>query len=304
MRPFRACGLLTLLLTSACTQTDTIVNPVPPVPVPTDLRAAEVGEDYAILAWEAESFVVVVEGRRQGDVAFSELGWYPPWTESCEVEVEADCTHEFRIAARDGDRQSNWSDALSVTARSAGYWEVRGGVMRQPDDQRDLFFEFGTANRFSGTGVLWIEGPEGWADDEPFTKDVDAMVVTFEGKGAVTGDYHLRFNSASGRNHEISVFVDATDVLPPVGVVVTEPDAGLPPRIEWLCEGATAAEFCFGWGQEPFLCAPVAVPADTSLWLPGDNLLIITAYRSAADRQPAMSVWQQYDVRIGEFVVW
>jgi hypothetical protein len=261
--------------------------------VPADLHVVDVGDHYVRLAWAdtaSQEPAVFVEGRLDGATDFTLLALLEPGSLDWEGAVQPESTHVFRVAARVDTSRSAWSPPVTVTALRLGYWEVVGGVKNDACQGLDVFFRFGRANRFySGGGLLTVAGPLGWNDDQVFQSAWNTYYIGFNGRGAVSGDYHLTL-ARDDRTFAADVTLDASLVLPlPEVDLETLPDRRL--RANWSCAGADRYGICWGpVGQAG--CQAVGACTDTVLVALEDDPVYwfdLMAYRDPVQGQEASS---------------
>ncbi len=266
--------------------------PADQLPTPTDLQILDVGDTYLQLAWTdttGQAPAILVEGRLAHETDYSLWTILPAGTSEWDARVLPDSSYVIRIAARNTDGHSPWTEPVSATALAQGYWEVSGGVRNDTPGCRDLFFRFGRANRFRPTGTLTIAGPEGWNDGREFQKTWGSYYIGLSSIGVTTGRYNLKFATVD-RLFEAAVDINASLVLS-LPEVQFEILPGRRVQAEWSCVGAETFGFCWGpWGRAP--CVSAGTSTDTLLVAREDDpvyMLKVTAFANDLDGQPASS---------------
>ncbi len=298
--------LVTLLVLSACSN-DLPARPGLPyadegplltadqLPVPAALQVAEVGDTFLQLAWADTSGAppaILVQGRGQNEADYSLWTILAAGADSWEAPVAPDSSYVIRIAARNADGHSPWTDAVTARSWPLHYWDVTGGISNLSPGYRDVFFQFGRTNRFRPVGTLVVNGPAGWNDDRPFSRSWGSYYIGFRSRGVATGDYQLEFHTAE-RLFLATVAIDAGLVLP-IPVVEHEMLDETHLSVSWSCPGATTFGLAWGppndaaWGSVGAGCDTVLtiLPGEPEYWLG------VSAYTDDLQGQPARSEWQ------------
>ena len=300
------CGLIGLLLLPACSN-DLPSRPGLPyadegplltadqLAVPAGFQVAEVGDTFLELAWADTSGTppaIVVQGRGKNKAGFSLWTILAAGIDSWDAPVDPDSTYVIRIAARNADGHSPWTEPVTATSWPLHFWDVTGGISNLSPGYRDVFFEFGRANRFRPLGTLTVNGPPGWNPGRTFSQSWATYYIGFRGRGVATGDYELEFHNAD-RLFLATVAINAALVLP-----IPEVDHEFLDEthlaVSWSCPGAST--FSLAWGPpNDAAWGSVGAGRDTVLTvLPEEPeyWLGVAAYTEDLEGQPARSEWQ------------
>ena len=299
-------GLAALLvLMAACSSSDLPSDPMAypdegpaltadELAVPADLQVVGAADTFVRLSWSDTTGslpAIVIQGRQQGDREFSLWHIVTAGVQEWDAPVQPDSSYVFRIAARNREGHSPYTEEVAATALPMHYLEVSGGVHRDGPCRASVFFRFGRANFFSPPGTLTISGPAGWNDDRVFRSSWGTRYIGLNHRGAVTGFYELEFE-AGGRRFEARIFIDASLVLPLPSVDIEDLGAGRV-AVSWDRPQADSFSFAFGPAHSgaPFggTSSPdtVVVFEETAV----EHMLTVGAHRSDLQGQPASSSW-------------
>jgi hypothetical protein len=262
--------------------------------VPADLEVVGAADTFVRLSWSDTTGslpAIVIQGRLQGDQDFSLWHIVPAGVQEWDAPVQPDSSYAFRIAARNGEGHSPYTEEVAATALPMHYLEVSGGVHRDGPCCTSVFFRFGRANFFSPPGTLTISGPAGWNDDRVFQSSWGSRYIGLNGRGAATGFYELEFQ-AGGRRFEARAFIDASLVLPLPSVDIEDLGVGRM-AVSWDCPDADSFSFTFGPAQSGAVIGgtssrdTVVVFEETAV----EHILEVGAHRADLQGQPASSSW-------------